>query len=123
MIESVRLVWTEHITDGHGFQSVCIWTDLNGIGDGSPPAKIFLDNAQTVIYQRDQTVVGGKRYLVPIHGFIKGTDEFPIQKCSIFCKFKEIKELCGGRLLCAAQAIPPIDIEITGKGHLWTETI
>jgi hypothetical protein len=27
---------------------------------------------------------------VPIHGSIKGTDEFPIQKCAIFRKFKEI---------------------------------
>jgi len=59
---------------------------------------------------------------VPIHGFIEGTGKFPIQKCAIFCKFKEIKELRGGVLLCAAQAIPPIDAEIAGKGHLWTET-
>ncbi|MEN8751493.1 MAG: hypothetical protein AB1Z18_01845, partial [Desulfobacterales bacterium] len=28
------------------------------------------------------------KYLVPIHGFIKGTGKFPIQKCAIFCKFK-----------------------------------
>jgi hypothetical protein len=42
---------------------------------------------------------------VPIHGFFKGTGWFPIQKCTIFCKFKEIKELRGGVLLCAAQAI------------------
>jgi hypothetical protein len=67
---------------------------------------------------------------VPIHGFIKGTGKFPIQKCAIFCKFKEIKELCGGILLYAAQAIPQtchvfsvIDAEIAEKGHLWTETI
>jgi hypothetical protein len=59
---------------------------------------------------------------VPIRGFIKGTDKFPIQKCEIFRKFKEIKELRGGILLYAAQAIPPIDAEIAGKGHLWTET-
>jgi hypothetical protein len=37
-------------------------------------------------------------------------------------KFKEIKELRGGILLYAAQAIPPIDAEIAEKGHLWTET-
>jgi hypothetical protein len=59
---------------------------------------------------------------VSIHGFIKGTGKFPIQKCAIFCKFKEIKELRGGVLLYAAQAIPPIDAEIAEKGHLWTET-
>ena len=28
----------------------------------------------------------------------------------------------GGILLYAAQAIPPFDAEIAGKGHLWTET-
>ena len=32
-------------------------------------------------------------------------------------------ELRGGILLYAAQVIPPIDAEIAGKGHLWTETI
>jgi hypothetical protein len=52
-----------------------------------------------------------------------GTDEFPIQKCAIFRKFKEIKELRGGVLAYAAQAIPPIDAEIVENGHLWTETI
>jgi hypothetical protein len=57
-----------------------------------------------------------------IRGFIEGTDRFPIQKCAIFRKFKEIKELRGGILLYAAQAIPPIDAEIAEKGHLWTET-
>jgi hypothetical protein len=44
---------------------------------------------------------------VSVHGFIKDADEFPIQKCAIFRKFKEIKELRGGVLLYAAQAIPP----------------
>jgi len=29
-----------------------------------------------------------------------------MQKCAIFCKFKEIKELRGGVLVYAAQAIP-----------------
>ncbi|MGD8721585.1 MAG: hypothetical protein PVG46_07265 [Desulfobacterales bacterium] len=67
--------------------------------------------------------------MVPIRGFIKGTDKFPIQKCAIFRKFKEIKELRGGVLLYAAQAIPPIDADLSRsrrgvaeKGHLWTET-
>jgi hypothetical protein len=59
---------------------------------------------------------------VPIRGFIKGTDKFLIQKCAIFCKFKEIKELRGGILLYAAQAIQPIDAEIAVKGHLRTES-
>jgi hypothetical protein len=59
---------------------------------------------------------------VPIGGFMKGTGKFPVQKCAIFRKFKEIKELRGGILLYAAQTIPPIDAEIAGKGHLWTET-
>jgi hypothetical protein len=59
---------------------------------------------------------------VSIHGFFKGIGQFPIQKCAIFCKFKEIKELRGGVHVYAAQAIPPIDAEIAGKGHLWTET-
>jgi len=49
---------------------------------------------------------------VPIRGFTKGTGKFPIQKCAIFRKFKEIKELRRGILLYAAQAIPPIDAEI-----------
>jgi hypothetical protein len=60
--------------------------------------------------------------LVPIRGFMKGTGRFPIQNCAIFRKFKEIKELRGGILLYAAQAIPPIDAEIAEKGHLWTDT-
>ncbi|MGB8336548.1 MAG: hypothetical protein WCE56_18780, partial [Desulfobacterales bacterium] len=59
---------------------------------------------------------------MPIRVFIKGTDKFPIQKCAIFRKFHEINELRGGILLYAAQAIPPIDAAIAGKGHLWTET-
>jgi hypothetical protein len=59
--------------------------------------------------------------LLSIRDSIKSTDKFPIQKCAIFCKFKEIKGLRGGILLYAAQAIPPIDAEIAEKGHLWTE--
>ena len=46
----------------------------------------------------DQGTVSRLAGLVPIHGFIKGTGKFPIQKCAIFCKFKEIKELRGGYL-------------------------
>jgi len=63
-----------------------------------------------------------KNLLLPIHGFMKSTGKFPIQKCAIFCKFKKIKEFCEGMLLYAAQAIPLIDAKIAGKGHLWTET-
>jgi len=61
-------------------------------------------------------------YFLTIHSFIKGTGKFPIHKCAIFCKFKDIKGLRGGVLLYAAQAIPPIDAEIAEKGHIWTET-
>ena len=35
--------------------------------------------------------------LAPIHGFIKGTDKFPIQKYAIFCKFKEISGIARRR--------------------------
>jgi hypothetical protein len=31
--------------------------------------------------------------------------------------------LCGGVLVYVAQEIPPIEAEIAGKDHLWTETI
>jgi hypothetical protein len=48
--------------------------------------------------------------------------QLPVQKSAIFCKFKDIKELRGGELVYAAQAIPPIDAEIAEKDHLWTET-
>ena len=58
---------------------------------------------------------------MPIHVFIKITDEFPIQNCAIFREFKEIKKSRGGVLVYAAQVIPPIDAEIAEKGHLWTE--
>jgi hypothetical protein len=56
---------------------------------------------------------------VPIHDFIKGIGKFPIQKCAIFRKFKEISGIARRRtVLYAAQAIPPIDAEIAKKGHL-----
>jgi hypothetical protein len=61
--------------------------------------------------------------LVPIRGFVKGTDTFPIQKCAIFRKFKENGGIARRQtVVYAAQAIPPNDAEIAGKGHLWTET-
>ena len=59
---------------------------------------------------------------MPIHGFIKGTESVSDSEIAIFCKFKEIKELRGGVLVYAAQAIPSIDAEIAEKGHLWMET-
>ena len=50
-------------------------------------------------------------------------DKFPIQKCVISCKFKEISGIARRQtVLYAAQTIPPIDAEIAEKGHLWTET-
>jgi uncharacterized OB-fold protein len=68
--------------------------------------------------------------LVPILGFIKGTDTFPIQKCAIFRKFKEAAALRGGRRFCmphkrfqTCHAQGVIDAEIAEKGHIWTETI
>ena len=70
----------------------------------------------------DQKTVSRAAGIVPFHGFIEGTGKFPIQKYAIFGKFKKIKGLRGGVLLYTAQAIPPIDAEIAGKGHLWTET-
>jgi hypothetical protein len=39
----------------------------------------------------------GKFYLVPIYGFIMGTGKFPIQKCAIFCKLKEIDGIARRR--------------------------
>ena len=61
--------------------------------------------------------------VVPIHDFIEGIGKFPIQKCAIFCKFKEIGGIARRRtVLYATQAIPLIDAEIAEKGHLWTET-
>jgi len=59
---------------------------------------------------------------VSVHGFIKHIDEFPIQKCAIFHKLKEINELRGDVLLYGAQVISPNDTEIAEKGHLWTES-
>jgi hypothetical protein len=49
-----------------------------------------------------------KPYLImPIRVFIKDTDKFPIQKCAIFRKFKDIGGIRGGILMYVAQAIPP----------------
>jgi hypothetical protein len=72
---------------------------------------------------------------VPIHGFIKGTGKFPIQKspfsassrksincaeaysCTPHKQFRRLVRL--GRDLSAFGAI---DAEIAEKGHLWMET-
>jgi hypothetical protein len=56
---------------------------------------------------------------MPIHGFNRGTDHFRSRNVP-FSARKSV-ESRGGLLLCAAQAIPPIDAEIAEKGHLWTE--
>jgi hypothetical protein len=48
-----------------------------------------------------------RSYLVSVHDSITGIDEFPIQKCAILRKFKDIKELRGGVLVYTAQVIPP----------------
>jgi hypothetical protein len=66
---------------------------------------------------------------LPIHGFIKGTDSFPIQKCAIFCKFKEISGIARRRTRVRRTSdsadlsrLGVIDAEIAEKGQLWTET-
>ena len=59
---------------------------------------------------------------MPIHGFIKGTDSFPIQKSPFSASSRKSAALRGDVLVYAAQAISPIDAEIAEKGHLWTET-
>jgi hypothetical protein len=38
-----------------------------------------------------------KNKKVSIQGFIEGTDTFPIQKCAIFCKVKEISGIARRR--------------------------
>jgi hypothetical protein len=42
---------------------------------------------------------------VPIHGCIKSTDQFPIQKSEIFCKFKDIRKLRRSLLAQATEVI------------------
>jgi hypothetical protein len=59
---------------------------------------------------------------VPIHGFIKGTDSFPIQKSPFSASSRKSAALRGGVFVYGAQVIPPIDAEIAEKGHFWTET-
>ena len=74
---------------------------------------------------------------MPIHSFNKDTGKFSIQKCAIFCKFKEIGGIVRRQtVLYAAQAIPltghvfsVIDADlsrsrrgIAEKGYLWMET-
>ena len=51
-----------------------------------------------------------------------GTVTFLIWKLEIFRKVKEIKHLCGGVVLYAAQSNASIDAEIAGKGGFRTET-
>ena len=65
---------------------------------------------------------------MPTHGFIKSSEQFPIQKCVIFCKLDDIKEFRGGEFVCTTQAILPtcsafgvIAAEIAEKGPLRTE--
>ncbi len=50
------------------------------------------------------------------------TTVFPIHKCVIFRKVKEIKELRADVRRYVAQAILKIDAEIAEKGHLWMGT-
>jgi hypothetical protein len=66
--------------------------------------------------------------IVPIHGFIESSGEFPIQKCTISCKFKNIRNLPGSRLLQIPQAISQtcraddmIDTEFAEKSPLGAE--
>ncbi|MCD6152852.1 MAG: hypothetical protein J7J07_02925 [Syntrophobacterales bacterium] len=71
-----------------------------------------------------------------------GTNKFPVQKWAIFRKVKEIKGLCGGVIMHAAQTIPQIDLSapacavctadrcgyaqadagVAEKGPFWMET-
>ena len=68
--------------------------------------------------------------LESIHGFIKGTGTFPIQKWAIFCKFKEFCAICAEassrtphkRFRRTRQVFSVVDAEIAEKEHLWTET-
>ena len=60
--------------------------------------------------------------------FFKGTGKFPIQKCAIFCKFKEICGIVRRRTFVRRTSdsadlsrLGVIDAEIAEKGHLWME--
>jgi hypothetical protein len=59
--------------------------------------------------------------------FIKNTDTFPVQKCAIFCKFKEIGGIARRRTPVRRTSdsvdliFSVIDDEIAEKGYLWTE--
>jgi hypothetical protein len=48
--------------------------------------------------------------------------KFLIWKRDIFCKFKEIKGLCGGEHSFAKPANLQIDAEIVENSRFWTET-
>jgi hypothetical protein len=61
-----------------------------------------------------------------IHSFFKGTRQFPIQKCAIFCKLKEISGIARRRVrerrtsdYADLSRLGVIDAEIAEKGHLW----
>jgi hypothetical protein len=63
---------------------------------------------------------------VPILGFLRATDKFPIQICTIFRKLKEIGGIARKQTVlyaakrfhtCHAKGV--IDAEIAGKGDLW----
>jgi hypothetical protein len=50
----------------------------------------------------DAEIAGKGRYArkrAYIHLLTKSTDQFPIQKCAIFCKFKEIGGIARGHTI------------------------
>jgi len=66
---------------------------------------------------------------MPIHGSIKGTDEFRFRNAQFSASSRKSAALRGGVLVCAAQAMSPIEADLfrsrrgfAEKGHLWTET-
>jgi hypothetical protein len=66
---------------------------------------------------------------VSIHGSIRSTDWYPIQKYAIFCKFKDISGIARRPTPVSRtsdsvdlSAFGAIDVEIAAKGYLWTET-
>ena len=75
-------------------------------------------------------------YFVSIQEFIKSTEQFPIQKCAIFCKFKEIGGIARRRTM-VRRTSDPVDLSrfsvidadlsrgrrgVAEKGHLWKQT-
>ncbi|MGB5618062.1 MAG: hypothetical protein WBM78_14565 [Desulfobacterales bacterium] len=74
---------------------------------------------------------------MPIHGFMKSADQFPIQKCAVFASSRKSAARGGGFLSLAAQVFPltcqtfgnvtrhalgVVDADMVEKGPLWTET-